>query len=89
MQPTDSVTIPNSGFTYYLRGQTIGSKDSNIEVINVVFGLTILADDNKSLTAAYTVPIGGGRDMQFTGEVRVLFNWYFGGPTNRQTRVQF
>ena len=89
LQPTDSVTIPNSGFTYYLRGQTIGSKDSNIEVINVVFGLTILADDNKSLTAAYTVPIGGGRDMQFTGEVRVLFNWYFGGPTNRQTRVQF
>ena len=89
LQPTDTVTIPNSGFTYYLRGQTIGSKDSNIEVINAVFGLTILADDNKSLTAAYTVPIGGGSDMQFTGEVRVLFNWYFGGPANRQTRVQF
>ncbi len=89
LQPTDSVTIPNSGFTYYLRGQTIGSRASDIEVINAVIGLTILADDNKSLTAAYTVPLGGGLDMQFTGEFRVLFNWYFGGPTNRQTRVQF
>jgi hypothetical protein len=89
LQPTDTVTIPDSGFTYYLRGQTIGSKDSDIEAINAVIGLTMLADDNKSLTAAYTVPLGGGADKQFNGEFRLLFNWYFGGPTNRQTRVQF
>ena len=89
LQPTDSVTIPNIGYTYYLRGQTIGSKDSDIEAINAVIGLTMLADDNKSLTAAYTVPLGSGADKQFNGEFRLLFNWYFGGPTNRQTRVQF
>lgn len=89
LQTTDSVTIPNSGFTYYLRGQTIGAKASDIEVLNAVIGLTMLADDNKSLTAAYTVPLEGGVDKQFHGEFRILFNWYFGGPANRQARVQF
>ena len=89
LQPTDFVTIPNQGFTYYLRGQTIGSKASDIEVINAVIGLTALANDNLSLTTAYTTPLGGGVDRQFHGEFRVLLNWYFGGSTNRQTRVQF
>jgi hypothetical protein len=33
--------------------------------------------------------MGNGSDKQFNSEWRVLFNWYFGTPLTRQTRVQF
>ena len=67
----------------------IGSPQSQIQTFNAVLGGNLMFDQNKSLSAGYVVPIGGGADQAFDGEFRLMFNWYFGGAANRMSRVQF
>jgi len=57
-------------------------------VLNGTAGVNFLLRDQASIVVAYATPIGSGTNQQFSSELRVLFNWYFGGPT-RQSRVQF
>lgn len=70
-------------------GFQVGSYSDNIELLNGTLGMTAMMGANKTLTAAYVTPLGGGVDQQFNGEFRLMFNWFFGGPTNRFSRVQF
>ena len=62
---------------------------SDLDLLNGVVGVTAMMGENKSLTLAYTTPLGAGDNRQFNGELRVMLNWYFGGSTNRFSRVQF
>ncbi len=62
---------------------------SNLDLLNGVVGMTAMMGENKSLTLAYTTPLGAGDNRQFNGELRVMFNWYFGGSASRFSRVQF
>lgn len=80
LQDTD--VIESNGFQ-------VGSFSNNIELLNGTVGMTALMGDNKTLTAAYVTPIGGGADQQFNGEFRLMLNWYFGAGPNRFSRVQF
>ena len=51
------------------------------DLFNGLVGATALITDNASLTMAYSMPIGNN-DAQFDDELRVSFNWFFGGPRN-------
>ena len=62
---------------------------SDLDLLNGVVGMTAMMGENKSLTLAYATPLSAGDNRQFNGELRVMFNWYFGGSTNRFSRVQF
>ncbi len=86
LQNLDSLTYTadNSGTTM-LGSPTAGK----VQTLNAVIGVTSQIQNNKTLTVGYGVPIGGGSDTVFDGELRVLFNWYFGGSLNRMSRVQF
>ena len=70
-------------------GYQIGNFSDSIELLNATVGMTALMGQNKTLTAGYVTPLGGGSDKQFNGEFRLIFNWFFGGATNRFSRVQF
>lgn len=65
----------------------IGQPVNKFELLNAVLGMTAMFDNNKSITAAYSTPIGGGSDQVFDGEFRLFANWYFGPGLNRQTRA--
>ncbi len=80
LQPTDVVVAT---------GSLVGTRQDRIQTINAVVGTNLMFDQNKSLSLGYVLPMGGGSDRAFDGELRVLFNWYFGGPANRMTRAQF
>jgi hypothetical protein len=60
-------------------GTTVGSIDNNIELLNLVLGTTIELNNTSTMTFGYATPLMGS-DRQFDGEIRVLFNYYFGGP---------
>ncbi|MDB5387318.1 MAG: hypothetical protein JWM11_2964 [Planctomycetaceae bacterium] len=64
----------------------IGTRNSNISVLNAVVGTTFQFGPSSSLTAAYCTPLGGGSDQQFNGEFRLTFNRRF-GPQTIQTRA--
>lgn len=51
----------------------------NVATLNGIVGANMTLANNKTLTTAYVMPIGGGLDQQFNGELRLMFNWYFGG----------
>ncbi len=70
-------------------GFQIGNFADSIEVLNATMGVTAMMGQDKTFTTAYVTPLGGGSDKQFNGELRVMFNWYFGGATTRASRVQF
>lgn len=80
-------TLQHTDMVYGAEVNT-GMYQSQIQNFSGVIGSNIIFDQNKSLLLGYVVPIGGGTDQAFSGEFRVLFNWYFGG-VNRATRVQF
>jgi len=65
--------------------QSVGPGPSS-HVFNATMGVNFLLRDQASLVLAYATPVSG--DRQFDGELRVLFNWYF-GSANRQQQVQF
>ena len=70
-------------------GFQIGNYSDNVEVLNATVGMTAMMGQSKTLTVGYVTPLGGGSDKQFNGELRLIFNWFFGAPANRATRVQF
>ncbi|MFG0332159.1 MAG: hypothetical protein ACF8TS_02255, partial [Maioricimonas sp. JB049] len=67
---------------------TVGNPQiGRIETWNAVVGVNALLHDDATVTVGYGVPIAGGDD-QFNGELRVIFNWLFGGAgQDRQRRV--
>ncbi|MEW4528381.1 hypothetical protein [Maioricimonas sp. JC845] len=67
---------------------TVGSPQAGrIETWNAVVGVNALLHDDATVTVGYGVPIAGGDD-QFNGELRIIFNWLFGGAgQDRQRRV--
>jgi hypothetical protein len=68
---------------------TVGSEVETVSLLNATLGVTTWWGQNKQLTAAYCLPVGGGSDQQFDGEIRVFFNWYFGGPVRGLARGPF
>lgn len=65
--------------------QVVGSNfefgtGDNLDVVNLVFGLTTALHNNAELTFGYTMPFEGS-DQQFDGELRVFYNHFFGGST--------
>ena len=77
---TDGLNIP---------AVQLNTTATNLDLLNGTVGMTAMMGDNKSLTLAYCTPLSSIDDRQFNGELRLMFNWYFGGSTNRFSRVQF
>lgn len=67
----------------------VGQSGINQDLLNGTIGLTALMGDNKTLTVGYVTPLSSIDHRQFNSEFRVMFNWFFGAPLNRLTRVQF
>ncbi len=76
------------GFTT-ANGIGINTTPTNFDLLNGTIGMTAMLGDNKTLTLAYCTPLSSIDHRQFNGEVRLMFNWFFGGSTNRFSRVQF
>ena len=74
LQPGDLVLNPN------MTG--IGSTARNIDVLNATIGVTVLLQNNATVTAAFATPLGNSADRQFDGEFRLLLNWFFGRSRN-------
>ncbi|MBS0202280.1 MAG: hypothetical protein JSS49_05215 [Planctomycetes bacterium] len=53
---------------------------SQIANLNGIVGLNAVFGYNKYLTVGYCTPLGRA-DAQFNSELRVMFNYYFGGST--------
>ncbi len=77
LQASDSVVDANF---------TIGSHASCFEAVNLTLGSHLEFNHRTTVTLGYAVPLGGGLDRQFDGELRVMLNWRF-GPTSRLTRA--
>jgi hypothetical protein len=61
----------------------------NQDLLNGTIGMSAMMGPNKTLTLAYVTPLSSIDHRQFNGEIRLMFNWFFGAPLNRITRVQF
>ena len=59
---------------------------NDIDLLNGTVGVTALLGDTAILTLGYATPLGGSPE-QFDSEFRVSFNYFFGGPLNRQRRA--
>ena len=68
---------------------TVGEPRVNQDLLNGTLGMSAMMGQNKTLTLAYVTPLSSIDHRLFNSEVRVIFNWYFGAPLNRITRVQF
>lgn len=79
-----SATQINSGGNVFI--------PSDIQLLNGLVGVNARFGCGTNLTVAYCAPLTGG-SQQFDGELRVMFNWFFGpsgGSTGtRATRAQF
>jgi hypothetical protein len=53
---------------------------TQIDLLNLVLGVTFECHHNANLTVGYATPLAGDDDEQFDSELRVMFNWFFGGP---------
>ncbi|NQT36034.1 MAG: hypothetical protein HQ581_01015, partial [Planctomycetes bacterium] len=65
LQASDVVTDANF---------TIGSRASTFEAVNLTLGSHLEFNHRTTLTLGYAVPLGGGQDRQFDGELRVMLN---------------
>ena len=63
-------------------------RPGSLQLVNGVVGMNATMHFGGMLTVAYATPLGGGKDQQYDGEIRVLYNVFF-GPQNRFTRAQF
>ena len=70
-------------------GLQVGRDAGDVQLVNGVVGMTALLGHGSTLTAGYAMPLGGGNDQQFDGELRVMLNVFFGGTRDRLRRVQF
>lgn len=66
----------------------IGDFASTIETFNLTLGTHLELYDMTTITFGYSVPLGGGLDREFNGELRLMVNRRFGSP-NRLTRATF
>jgi hypothetical protein len=66
----------------------IGDFASTIESLNLTLGTHLEFFDRTTVTVGYSVPLGGGLDREFNGELRVMLNRRF-GPQNRLTQSTF
>lgn len=57
----------------------VGDFAEDIQIVNATIGTTLLLGNQSTLQVAYGAPIGNSTDHVFDGELRVNFNWYFGG----------
>jgi hypothetical protein len=64
----------------------VGDRQTSVEVFNAVVGVHAELARNTTVTLGYATPIGGGRDQEFDGEVRLMVNRRF-GPQTRASRV--
>jgi len=69
LENPDVVTAPNFA---------VGGQSTTIEIINAVIGAHIDLTYDTTVTIGYAMPIGGGQDQQFDGELRVMFSRFFG-----------
>ena len=69
-------------------GYQLGPNLGQVSVTNGLVGCNFEWGERSTLTFAYVMPLGGGVDRFFDGELRALYNWRF-GPQNRLTRAQF
>jgi len=58
-------------------GSQVGS-ETDIEVLNLVFGTTFELCSSSTFTLGYSTPLTT-RDRQFDGEFRLLYNYYYSG----------
>ncbi|MGE0375451.1 MAG: hypothetical protein AB7I48_16405 [Planctomycetaceae bacterium] len=72
----DSITAQRGPSTIRIGDST----RNGIDLWNVVLGATIECRHNANLTIGYAAPLNSGQDEQFNSELRVVFNWFFGGP---------
>jgi len=56
----------------------VGDLSSTIEIINAVIGAHIELTYDTTVTIGYAMPIGGGQDQQFDGELRFMVNQALG-----------
>jgi hypothetical protein len=64
----------------------IGEYCSSFEQYNLTIGGHVELKHRTTVTVAYATPLGGGRDQQFDGELRVMLNRFF-GPRTSLTRL--
>jgi hypothetical protein len=72
LNPTDNSVISPSGIRF-------DGDQSQVEIMNFVVGATFQLAGRNSIAVGYAKPIATGVDEQFASEVRVLFNYDFGG----------
>ncbi len=58
----------------------VSSPIENVSNVNGVIGVNTVIGHDKYLSAAYVAPLTSGTDRFFDGELRVMFNYYFGAP---------
>jgi hypothetical protein len=56
----------------------VGTEAEDISVLNLVLGGVLQLGGQSTLTLGYATPLGSGADREFDGELRVIFNRYFG-----------
>jgi hypothetical protein len=66
----------------------IGQSASVVETFDLTVGTHLEFYDLTTVTFGYCVPLGGGMDRQFNGELRLMVNRRF-GPQSRATRATF
>ncbi len=69
-------------------GLRVGTFVGDIDLVNLVVGSVVELCGNTTLTTAFAIPVAGGDDKDFDGELRIIFNRRF-GPQSRLTRAQF
>lgn len=69
----------DGGDDFSAGGFSFGTGD-NLDLVNAVFGLTTAFRNDSQLTLGYTLPVAGS-DQQFDGELRVMYNLFFGSPS--------
>jgi hypothetical protein len=55
-------------------------EQNDLDLWNVVLGVNVALRHNAMLTCGYAAPLDDDDDEQFDGELRVILNWFFGGP---------
>lgn len=60
-------------------GFQFGVNRGQVEVVNLLLGVTLELASRHSLAIGYGTPVGGGNDEQFDSQLRILLNCNFGG----------
>lgn len=60
-------------------GFQFGVNRGQIEVVNLLLGVTMELASRHTLAIGYGTPLGGGDDEQYDSQLRVLLNCHFGG----------